>query len=74
MTIRRRAAIAEGKPRELVAAGGEEMIVLPCCAHKIGVDVDTPVGAELRCVFCGSRLILRGRPGSQCRHFDIKDP
>lgn len=52
----------------------EEMLVLPCCQHKIGVDLDTPVGAEVACLFCGTRLILRGRPGVTARFFAIKDP
>jgi hypothetical protein len=60
-------------PPPPIAPPTEEMIAVPCCIHKIGVDLDTPVGAELVCLFCGRRLILRGRPGTAARHFEIKE-
>lgn len=50
----------------------EEILRLPCCLHTISVDKDTPVGAETTCLFCGSRLILRGRPGTTRRFFAKK--
>lgn len=54
------------------APPAEEMVPVPCCAAKIAVDIDTPVGAELACVLCGARLILRGTPGKTTRHFERK--